>query len=343
MTDVETQREGDRDGDVRGSSARRATRAVLARAGFASASFLFLSSAACSPSSTGGGVEMERESIVGGTPATAYPEAVIVTSDGFIPCSGAVLAPRVVLTAGHCRSATKTYAVAAPNAGNQQSTASSDWTTYNGDPATSSDTLLLFLDTPIVLTSYPQIASEPVANGTAVVDVGRTLNGSITSTDYVSPTVTIQGLGTGLGFPFNYEARPDISQDGDSGGPIELEADADAAPTHFIVGIVDTDTVEQDINEEEPIDLFARIDVVYSAIEAQIAAHASGDGGEEDAQAPDGGEQVAASAPPRSGGGCSVARGPREVPLLGVGSAAAVFVRRRRRRHAATEARSRFD
>ena len=80
-----------------------------------------------------------------------------------IPCSGAVLAPRVVLTAGHCRSATKTYAVAAPNAGNQQSTASSDWTTYNGDPATSSDTLLLFLDTPIVLTSYPQIASEPVA------------------------------------------------------------------------------------------------------------------------------------------------------------------------------------
>lgn len=178
---------------------------------------------ACSSRPADDDVGTSREPIVDGTPATNYPEAVVVTASGFLPCSGAVLAPRVVLTAGHCRSLTNSYEIVAPNAGNQQSTASSDWTSYNGDPATSSDTLLIFLDSPIVLSTYPQIGDEPVAQGTAVVDIGRTLNGSITSTDYVSPTVTIEGPATSLGFPFNYEALPDISQDGDSGGPIEVE------------------------------------------------------------------------------------------------------------------------
>lgn len=209
--------------------------------------------------------------IMGGKPATAYPEAVVVTSSGFIPCSGVVLAPRVVLTAGHCRSATKSYAILAPNADGQTASGSSDWTTYTGDPAASSDTLLIFLDTPIRLTSYPVIGATEVAAGTSVVDVGRTLDGAITTdADYYSPPVAILGPGTPLGFPFNYEATPDISENGDSGGPIVV---AGSSP-HLVVAIVDTDTVEQNIDAgTSPIDLFARLDVVHDEILAEIASH----------------------------------------------------------------------
>lgn len=215
-------------------------------------------------------VEAAGAAIMGGKPATQYPEAVVVTASGLIPCWGVVLAPRVVLSAGHCRSLTKSYNVLAPNADNQMANGSSDWTSYNGDPATSSDTLLIFLDTPITLTSYPTISDSQVPTGTAVLDVGRTLNGAITMDDYYSPPVTIEGPGTPLGFPFNYEASPDISEDGDSGGPIEVPGSV----PHLVVAIVDTDTIEQNITEASPIDLFARLDVVHDAIVAQIASHA---------------------------------------------------------------------
>ena len=253
----------------------------------------------CGSPGAGEAVGTATSEIVGGTPATAYPEAVVVTSSYILPCSGVVLAPRVVLTAGHCRSSTKTYAITAPNASGQQVSGSSDWTTFDGSAATSSDTLLIFLDAPITLASYPVIATGEVASGTAVVDVGRTLNGVITTQLYVSPTVTIQGPGDPLGFPYNYEALPDISQDGDSGGPIELVAPSSSP--HTVVAIVDTDTVEQNVTETSPIDLFARLDIVRDAIVAQIATAASSasaqDAGASTDAAPDGAARGDASAP----------------------------------------------
>jgi hypothetical protein len=230
--------------------------------------------------------------IANGTPATSYPEAVYVTASGFLPCSGVLLGPAVVLTAGHCRSLSSAYSVTAPNASGQTSTASRDWTLYDDDQQSSSDTLLIFLDTPIIIDVYPTLASTPVATGTTVIDIGRTLNGTIETNDYVSAPVTILGPATALGFPWHYEAQPDSSQDGDSGGPIEIDGPA----PRLVVAIVDTDTVEQGINEEEPIDLFERVDLVHDAIEAQIAAHA-GDAG----PVVDGG-----STAPSRGGGCAV-------------------------------------
>jgi hypothetical protein len=211
--------------------------------------------------------------IKNGTPATAFPEAIVLTANGFVPCSGVLLSPTVVLTAGHCSlgsTVAPAYTITAPNAPDasgkpQTSTASHDWSPYDDDVKTSSDVRLVFLDTPITIATYPTIAKAEVASGTKVVDVGRALNGTITQTDYVSPEVVISGDATSLGLPNNYQATPDISEDGDSGGPIELEDG-----THTLVALVDTDTVEQNISETTPIDLLVRLDLVRDRILAEM-------------------------------------------------------------------------
>jgi integrase len=238
-----------------------------------------------------------------GSPATMYPEAVYVLGGGFIPCSGVVLAPRVVLTAGHCGTSKTTYVVTAPHADNQVAHGVSGWSPFTGNAAKTPDVRLIFLDTPIQLASYPVLSKAEVSAGTRVVDIGRTRNGSINDNDYVSPPVEILGTATKLGFPFNYEADPDISQDGDSGGPIELIG----AEPHTVVAIVDTDTVEQGISETTPIDMFARLDVVATEIQAEIAAQDRDAGPAKDAgkDADIGSGAMASSA---GGGGCSVAR-----------------------------------
>src|SRR5688572_20386990 len=73
--------------------------------------------------------------IVNGTPATAYPEAALVDMYrngrmGSI-CSGAVIAPRVVLTAGHCVAGFTSWRIKTPFAGNQSADSSGgetyDW------------------------------------------------------------------------------------------------------------------------------------------------------------------------------------------------------------------------
>jgi hypothetical protein len=252
------------------------------------------------------------QAIVHGTPAVDFPEAVYVTSDGYVPCSGVLLTPTVVLSAGHCRGRESTYDVVAPNANGQKAHGSSSWSPYDGSPAKSSDVMLVFLDTPIHIASYPTLGATQVAAGTQVVDIGRTLNGSIGTDDYVSSVVTIQGPATSLGFPYNYEALPDISENGDSGGPIML------AGTHTIVAIVDVDTTEENISESTPIDLFARIDLVHDAIESAIAAGP-----------PDAGPPHSSSS--GSGGGCTLATGDAgPLSVLAAGLAAAALVVRRR-------------
>jgi hypothetical protein len=257
------------------------------------------------------------QAIVHGARAVDYPEAVYVTSDGYVPCSGVLLTPTVVLSAGHCRGRESTYEVVAPNANGQSAHGSSSWSPYDGNPAKSSDVMLVFLDTPIHIAAYPTLGATQIAAGTQVVDIGRTLNGSIGTDDYVSPVVTIQGPATPMGFPYNYEALPDISENGDSGGPIML------AGTHTIVAIVDVDTTEENVAETTPIDLFARIDLVHDAIESAIASRS----------------------PPSSSsakGGCSLATG--DVDLLSVLGAClgatTLMVRRRTRVTRATGAAS---
>src|SRR5439155_16322010 len=95
---------------------------------------------ACSSGGAGGDRSGERAQaqaapIVGGSAASAYPEAALIdmyqSGQLYAACSGSVIAPKVVLTAGHCVDGTDSWKVRAPFANGQHANATTgatyDW------------------------------------------------------------------------------------------------------------------------------------------------------------------------------------------------------------------------
>jgi secreted trypsin-like serine protease len=178
-----------------------------------------------SPASTDGGRPGE---------ATAYPEAALVDAlvDGQVGayCSGALVAPSVVLTAGHCVKGEDglvpdAWRVTLPYAGGVAVEATGaetyDWETTHGtvDPHRH-DVGLVYLAHPVALPAgrCPRLASSAVDDATEVVHVGRLRAGRLsTSSLFVGEPVPVTG-GAAAGFPLDYSARAVIAQ-GDSGGP----------------------------------------------------------------------------------------------------------------------------
>src|SRR4051812_39020119 len=165
----------------------------LSLAVLAAQSALLAACFAAGPDSTEGGENTESRGrpIIGGTAATAFPEAVLVDmkQNGQITaaCSGSLIAPRVVLTAGHCVYQYNGWNIKAPFANNQAATATSgatyDWTnaaeTVNPNMH---DIGLIFLDQPISISTYPTIATSKVADNSQVVNIGRIGSGILSNT-----------------------------------------------------------------------------------------------------------------------------------------------------------------
>lgn len=219
------------------------------------------------------GSESTREPIVGGTQASGYPESALISllSNGqvFAACSGAVIAPQVVLTAGHCVVGANGWTVRAPFAGNQNIGASGaqvyDYTsTAETVDAKHHDVALIYLSKPIALAAYPSIATTKLADGAKVINVGRINNGVMSSTSlFQSPPIAVSDA-TKYGFPFDYVAEERI-ESGDSGGPDFL------AGTHTIVAV--------NSGGGGGTEVLARVDLLSTWISQQIAAHGGPGGG----------------------------------------------------------------
>lgn len=172
-------------------------------------------------SCTADAVSTAGEEILDGRPATAFKEAVLVNGPNFM-CSGALVSPRVVVTAGHCVRASE-YTVKAPFAGNQSALGHQTWSDYRPisgsvNPETN-DVGVIVLDTPIRLSKYPKIADEHQAEGTKAINVGRMRNGRPSASSlFRGPEVALKDA-IDLGYAMSYTTEQ-VVEDGDSGGPV---------------------------------------------------------------------------------------------------------------------------
>lgn len=203
---------------------------------------------------------MTTESIIGGKKATDYPEAALINGQGFY-CSGSVIAPRVVLTAGHCAHGSS-FTVKAPFV-NKSARGTRVWTDYvaTGEVVNPNtlDVAVIILDTPIQLASYPKLGPDPIADGTSVVNVGRIQDGHLSTTTlyYGAPVAVRDGAPR---FPKAYLST-DIIQSGDSGGPVYAGTGANRTIVAVNSGAGGSTQV------------LARVDLAYAKIQQLIAAN----------------------------------------------------------------------
>jgi hypothetical protein len=210
--------------------------------------------------------EKVAQPIVNGSPASAYTEAALINAPGFI-CSGAVIAPRVALTAGHCVVGASTWTVVTPYAGNQSAKGSKAWTDYasTGDTVNPStlDVAVIILDKAINLSSYPKLATSAAAAGTKAVNVGRIRNGQASFSGlFFGSAVTLQA-GSSWGFPKSYVSE-EIIESGDSGGPVYIGSGASRSIAAVNSG------------GGGGTQVLARVDLAYAKIQQLIAANGGG-------------------------------------------------------------------
>jgi len=216
----------------------------------------------------------DPQAIVGGTEALAYPEAVLINM--LAPtqsyCSGSLIAPRVVLTAGHCVVQWSSFEVIAPYASPPQSSGASQKATFDytdtGQQVNPNqhDVGVIILDTPINIPAYLQVPSAPVSFGTQAYNIGRIDNGNLSQTSlYVSSAVTMQD-GQSIGYPLAYTAT-EVIEPGDSGGPVVLDGPAPRT------------VIAVNSGGGTGTEILARTDLVATWLQDQIANVGGGGGG----------------------------------------------------------------
>lgn len=207
-------------------------------------------------------VSASIEPIIGGVAASDYPEAAILnmkSTKGSWACSAALIAPKVVLTAGHCVDGMTSFDVVVGT--KAQTTTSGETYDWAENGATNvnpkhHDVGLVYLSSPITLTSYPTIATAGLASGAKVTNVGRILNGTLTSSLWKASVTIVPG--SNYGYPFDY-ASTDVIEHGDSGGPVFQYG------THTIVAV--------NSGAGGGIQVLARVDLLAAWIQSRIASH----------------------------------------------------------------------
>jgi len=201
------------------------------------------------------------QEIIGGQTASGYEEAALINGSGFI-CSGAVIAPRIALTAGHC-AVGSSFTVKTPYAQNQSARGTRVWTDYVATGQTVNprtlDVAVIILDTPIRLSKYPKLASAPIAAGTNTINVGRIKDGTASYSNlYFGRDVAVSDGAPS--FPLAYRGDA-VIQSGDSGGPVYTGSGANRT----IVAV--------NSGASPSWQVLARVDLGYEKIQQLIAAN----------------------------------------------------------------------
>lgn len=118
--------------------------------------------------------------ILAGTPATTVTSACVVRTESVL-CAATLIAPNVVITAGHCAAAHSSWTVVCPNSGDTEArrvTETAVAPTYPGggaqvDARAGSDLALLRLDQPFAQGAAARIELDPVGSRPRAVAVGR--------------------------------------------------------------------------------------------------------------------------------------------------------------------------
>ena len=247
---------------------------------------------ACSPTADDDG-SSQAQLKGAGTSGATYPEAVLIdaqnkgdTKDTW-KCSGAVIAPKVVLTSGICAASHTSWSVTAPQAGKQTvsstTAAAYKWSkNAKGHTDVKAHNIgLIFLDKAIVLESYPVLSHKAVTASQKVIAIGRTRDKKVSSSElFTSEQLTLRPSSGGL-FPFDYSAAH-IVEAGDSGGPQEVVG----SMPHLIVSVTSKIVGDKDT--------FSRVDQLDVAdwIQQQVELHggfaaASKDAGADSAETPE--------------------------------------------------------
>jgi secreted trypsin-like serine protease len=168
-------------------------------------------------------------------------------------CLGALVAPRVVITASHCvhRDVNMTVDRALVSNDKPINVTRVLWDSKagrNGKVDTSrTDVAILVLEKPIHLSSYPLFATNGVRPGTPAMSTARTSGG------LASFRIDVRPVGTG------YYRSAHFAKPGDSGGPVYVGSGANRR----IIAVVS--------GGNDEVETLARVDVVSELIEKTIS------------------------------------------------------------------------
>jgi secreted trypsin-like serine protease len=224
-----------------------------------------------------------RNDIAGGSIGSIPGVVAIATSSQY--CTGAVIAPKMVLTAAHCLEGSNTASIRVRLDNSSQSVGVVGAYTAPGfNPTThQNDAAVLILTSPTQAPALPVARTEPAAGvGARMTGFGqRTYTSGVANVAYYAAT-TVQSLAScqaawaqyGSAVPSTDICAQNAPYNnatltrGDSGGPLLVQS---AAGQWSIAGINDLVVIPNDVYNGAIPQAFGRVDTIRPWLEAEIA------------------------------------------------------------------------